>query len=126
MRKLLFVAAFLTFTACRDYDSYHYLTTEKGMLPPDQFASYGPDQAITVAIGREFGQAHSGNKTSQLAQQIEAAVNYARTFPQVKQVVPDTLGHRLVVTFADGWSAQIIPITDGKKGSDTPGLPSGQ
>jgi len=31
-----------------------------------------------------------------------------------------------VITFADGWTSQVTPITDGKSGDDTPGLPKGK
>ncbi len=126
MRRVFPVLALAMLTACPTYDGYRGVATEDGMLAPDEFAKYGPQQAIAVAIGREFGHAHGGKSAEALAQQSEAAVTYARTFPQVRQVVADTLGHRLVVTFTNGWSAQVTPITDGKRGSETPGLPGGE
>jgi len=47
-------------------------------------------------------------------------VAYARTLPEVVDVVPDTLGHRLTVRFKSGWRAAVLPIADGKRGADTP------
>ena len=105
MRRLVLAAAVLSLTACPTYDSYKYVASEKGLMAPDEFAKYGPEQAIAVAIGREFGQAYAGRDSLGLAKQADAAVTYAKAFPQVKSVAADTLGHRLVVTFADGWSA---------------------
>lgn len=124
MRRLALAAAVLSLTACPTYDSYKYVASEKGLMAPDEFAKYGPDQAIAVAIGREFGTAYAGRDTLSLAKQADAAVAYGKGFAQVQGIVADTLGHRLVVTFADGWSAQVTPITDGKRGADTPGLPA--
>ena len=59
------------------------------------------------------------------AKQADAAIGYAKKFPQVKTVTADTLGHRLVVTFADGWTAQVTPLADGKRGDETANLPKG-
>lgn len=126
MRRFLPALALATLTACPTYDGYQSVATEDGMLAPDEFAKYGPQQAIAVAIGREFGHAHDGRSVEALTRQSEAAVTYARSFPQVRRVIADTLGHRLVVTFTNGWSAQVTPITDGKRGSETPGLPGGE
>ncbi len=44
----------------------------------------------------------------------------------MKGVAADTLGYRLVVTFADGWVTQVTPITDGKRGDETANLPKGR
>lgn len=126
MRRFVLAAAVLLLTACPTYDSYKYVASEKGLMSADDFARYGPDQAVAIAVGREFGAAYSGRDSASLAQQVETAASYARGFASVREVVADTLGHRLVVTFADGWAAQVTPITDGKRGADTPGLPSGQ
>jgi hypothetical protein len=117
---LLLLAA----TACRPYQSYGYVSSEHGLLPADEFASYGPDQATAIAIGRAFGHAYAGLDSSDYAKQTQAAMTYARQFPQVASVSADTLGHRLVVTFTSGWTAQVTPIMDNVAPDKTPGLPS--
>ncbi len=125
MRRLVPSALLLLAAAgCRPYQSYGYVTSEHGLLPADQFASYGPDQATAVAIGRAFGKAYAGLDPAGYAKQAAAAISYARKFPSVDSISADTLGHRLVVKFASGWTAQITPIMDGETPDQTPGLPS--
>ena len=114
MRRLVPIAVVAVFalTGCRQYDSEKYLVSDKGLLDADQWAGYGPEQAVAVAVGREFG-----------ANSATAAAEYARKFPLVDSVAVDSLGHRLVITFASGWHAQVNPIKDGKGGDETTGLP---
>lgn len=124
MRRLVpLLSILLALGACRDYDRYRYVSSEKGLIPADQYARYGPDQAIAMAIGREFGRAHTGATAADFAAQAGAALGYARKFPQVTAITADTLGYRLVVTFADGWTTQVTPINDGKTGDETANLP---
>ncbi|HEX3927853.1 MAG TPA: hypothetical protein VHW65_07640 [Gemmatimonadales bacterium] len=123
MRRLVPLCLLLLAAACRPYERYGYVTSERGLMEADKFASYGPDQASAVAIGREYGKGFAGLNPTAYARQADAAVTYARKMPQVRTIVVDTLGHRLVVTFASGWTAQITPIMDGKSGDETPGLP---
>ena len=123
MRRLVPLLLALTLVACRRYDPYPYLTSGKGMLPPDEYAKYGPEQAIAVAIGREFGKDFTGKTAEEFAKQADAAMAYGKKFPQVKSITADTLGNRLVVTFQGGWTTQVTPITDGKNGDQTTGLP---
>ncbi|MGH7581966.1 MAG: hypothetical protein ACREL5_01920 [Gemmatimonadales bacterium] len=123
MRRLAWIPLLLLIAACPTYDRYKYVSSQKGLMSPDEFARYGPDQAISMAIGREFGHAHSGSTAADFARQAGAAIDYAKKFPQVKNVVADTLGYRLVVTFTDGWTTQVTPITDGKRGDQTAHLP---
>lgn len=125
MRRLIPLAILLALPACRDYDRYHYVASEKGLMPADSFAKYGTDQAISMAIGREFAKAHSGDTPADFAKQADAAVAYAKKFSQVTTIKADTLGYRLVVTFNDGWTNQITPVTDGKDPDQTVGLPKG-
>ena len=66
----------------------------------------------SVRAGREFGKGTAS-----------AAVEYSKKYPQVKSIDADSLGHRLVVTFESGWNTQVTPITDGKGGDETEGLP---
>jgi hypothetical protein len=122
------VAAFLALAAlgaCRDYKSYARLSSQDGYVPADQFARYGREQAQQVAIGREFAAAYRGDAPGQRAQQARDAAAYASRLPDVKTVTIDSLGYRLTVTFASGWRVGIVPIDDGKRGADTPGLPAG-
>jgi len=123
MRRLVLVPLLLALAACPSYDRYKYVSSQKGLMSPDQFARYGPDQAIAMAIGREFGHAHSGDSPADFARQAGVALDYAKKFPQVKSIAADTLGYRLVVTFTDGWTTQVTPITDGKRGDQTSDLP---
>lgn len=123
MRRLIPLVLALTLAACPSYDRYPYASSSKGMMPPDEYAKYGPEQAIAVAIGREFGKDHSGSTDADYAKQADAAMAYGKKFPQVKSITADTLGFRLVVTFQGGWTTQVTPIADGKNGDATIGLP---
>ncbi len=110
--------------ACRDYKQYAKLARQDGYVPADQFARYGREQAQQVAIGRELAAAYEGDSPEQRARQAAAAVAYASKLPDVKGVVADSLGYRLTVQFASGWRVGVVPIDDGKRGADTPGLPA--
>ena len=123
MRLFVPLALLLLAAGCRSYERYGYVTSEMGLIPPDEYARYGPDQATAVAIGRAFGAAFGGLNPAAYAKQAGAAMTYAHTLPQVKAISADTLGHRLVVTFASGWTTQVTPIMDGVKPTDTPNLP---
>lgn len=113
MRRLVPLLLLVAVTACPTYDRLPYVSSSKGLMPADEWAKYGPEQAIAVAIGRAF----AGDKAS-------AAVEYAKKFPQVTHVDADSLGNRLVITFASKWSTQVTPITDGKAPDETVGLPA--
>lgn len=126
MRRLIPITLLLALVACRDYDRYGYVSSQKGLMSADEYARYGPDQAIAMAIGREFGKGYAGRTPEGFAKQANTALMYARKFAQVKGVAADTLGYRLVVTFADGWVTQVTPITDGKRGDETANLPKGR
>ena len=112
MRRLAVAALMLTAVACRSYDHTKYNSKQDGLLPADDFARYGDEQAVAVAIGREFGRAGA-----------DTAEAYARKSAMVKAVEVDSMGDRLVITFASGWKAQVNPITDGKAAAETAGLP---
>ena len=126
MRRMLPLIAIVGLAACPSYDRYGYVTSQKGLLAPDEYAKYGPDQAIAVAVGREFARGFAGKSADDFAKQADAALGYARKFPQLSKATADTLGHRLVLTFADGWTTQVTPITDGKSGDETANLPKGK
>jgi phytoene/squalene synthetase len=122
MSHLALLVLALGAVGCRTYELYPKVTSQRGLVPADQFAAYGHEQAEEVAIGREFAAAYRGESPEALAQQTAAAVAYARKLPEVVDVVPDTLGHRLTVRFKSGWRAAVLPIPDGKRGADTPGV----
>ncbi len=123
MRRLIPLSLLFVLAACPSYDRYSYVADQKGLMAPDDYAKYGADQAIAVAVGREFAKGHAGNTAEAFATQAGAALSYAKKFSTLKSVTADTLGHRLVLTFADGWTTQVTPITDGKNGDDTVNLP---
>ena len=100
---------------CRDYDYSAPIAKQAGLLPADQFVGYGREQAISIAIGREFGRPYN----SGAGMQAEIATTYARKFPDVTDVVADTLGYRLTIRFQSGWRTAVVPIDDGKRGDDT-------
>lgn len=112
MRRLVPLALIALLAACPSYDPTPYLSSQDGLMNADEWAKYGPQQAIAVAVGRKFADAKPA-----------AAVEYAKTFPQVASVEADSLGNRLVLTFSNNWTAQVTPITDGKSADETPGLP---
>jgi hypothetical protein len=114
--------ALFALASCRDYDYKSKLTDQHGLVPPDQFARYGREQAEAVAIAREFGRADQGNTPEALARQADAAIAYARTLPDVADIGADPLGHRLTIRFKSGWRLGVSPIADGKSGAETPGI----
>jgi hypothetical protein len=110
--------------ACRDYDLDDRLVDQDGLVPADQYARYGREQAQEIAIAREFGQAHRGSSPAELARQAEAAEKYARSLPDIANVKADPQGLLLTVQFKSGWRTMIAPLNDGKRGAETVGLPA--
>jgi hypothetical protein len=121
-RRIGMWLAVLALGACRSYDYESKLTNQHGLVPPDQYARYGTEQAEAVAIAREFGRADQGDSPEALTRQAEAAIAYARTLPEVADIGADPLGHRLTIRFKSGWRLGIPPIEDGKSGAETPGV----
>ena len=122
-RIALAVLTLVAVTACRDYDGYAPIADQTGLVPAAQWASYGIEQAQAVAIGRSFGAAYQSGTPEALGNQMDAAVEYARSLG-VEIIVADTLGHRLTVRFPSGWRLAILPIDDGVAAADTPGIGS--
>jgi hypothetical protein len=118
------VLLFLGMAACRDYDLDSRLVHQDGLVPAEQYARYGREQAQEIAIGREFAHAHRGSSPAQLLEQAQAAVAYARTLPDVADVKADPEGLLLTVRFKSGWRTMTAPIDDGKRGAETVGLPA--
>jgi len=114
--------ALLALVSCRSYDYKSRLTAQGGLVPPDQFARYGKEQAEAVAIAREYGRADQGDTPEALVRQADAAIAYARTLPDVADISADPLGYRLTVRFKSGWRVGVPPIEDGKSGAETPGI----
>lgn len=117
--------ALLALAACRSYDYESKVTDQDGLVPADQFARYGVEQAEAVAIAREFGRAASGDSPEALARQANAAMAYARTLPDVADIMADPLGYRLTVRFKSGWRLGVPPVKDGKSGAETLSVRSG-
>ena len=124
MRSLGLVWLVMALASCRTYDLHSHLTDQDGLVPPDQYARYGREQAQEIAIAREFAHAHHGSAPDQLAQQAQTAANYARSLPDVVNVKADPQGLLLTVQFKSGWRTMIAPLNDGKRGAQTVGLPA--
>ena len=124
--KLSFGLLLLGFglVACRDYSLEERLVGQDGLVPPDQYARYGREQAQEIAIAREFGYAQEGSTPEQLIKQAEAAATYARSLPDVADVKADPAGLLLTIRFKSGWRTMVTPLRDGKRGAETAGLPA--
>jgi hypothetical protein len=113
MRRLVPLILLGTLSACPSYDRYPYVASDDGLVSADEWAKWGPEQAMAVAIGRQFG-----------SESATAAVEYSRKFADIKSIEADSAGQRLVVTFKSGWATQVTPLTDGTPADETPGLPA--
>lgn len=102
----------LALSSCRNYDYFSRVSGSNGLVPGDQIARYGREQAQGIAIARRFAKAPA-----------DSAVTYARTLPDVANAVADPQGHRLTVVFKSGWRLGVVPLDDGKAPAETPGLP---
>jgi hypothetical protein len=114
IRRFGVLLVLLSMASCRNYDLYSRISSDGGMLPGDQYARYGKEQAEVVAISRRLAEVGPGG--------TDSAVAYARGLPDVSDVTPDPAGHRLTVGFKSGWRVGIVPLADGKKPGETPGL----
>jgi hypothetical protein len=106
-RSLWVVVTILALASCRAYNFDSRLHEQDGALPPDQFARAGDDDS-----------------PAELEKQAETAISYARTLPDVTDILADPLGLRLTIRFRSGWLTMVNPIDDGKRGAETPGLPT--
>jgi hypothetical protein len=102
----------LALASCRNYDYQSHVSDTGGLVPGDQFARYGAEQAQAAAIARAFAKAGQGTSPEALAAQADSAVAYARTQPDVADVVADPLSQRLTVTFKSGWRLGVVPLGD--------------
>jgi hypothetical protein len=124
MRYVALLLAVLLLPSCRDYDLQSRVAGEDGLVPADQFARYGREQAEKVAIARQFAAAAEGGSLEERTRQVETAATYARSLPDVADVVADSQGNWLNVQFRSGWLVAVTPVADGKSAADTPNLPS--
>ena len=125
-RSLVTMIALGSLLACRPYDSHAPLADQDGLLPAARYARYGTEQAEAVAIGRSLAQWYGGESADARATQVTHAMEYAKTLPGVSTVVPDTLGYRLTITFKSGWRTAVVPIDDGVRPEETPGVAGGK
>ncbi len=123
MRTLALAAVTaLSLGACRPYDTYAPLARQNGLVPAEQFARYGREQAEVVAIGRSLARWKMTADSAGFTDQSDKAVCFARRFPEVESVDADPLGHRLTITFKSGWRAAAVPVDDGMTPESTPGI----
>lgn len=115
----------MALASCRSYDLHSRLTNQRGLVPADQYAHYGREQAQEIAIAREFGHARRGSSPEDLVKQAATAASYARTLPDVADIKADPMGLLLTVRFKSGWRSMVAPIENGKRGAETLGLPAG-
>ena len=98
IRRVGLLLVLLAAPSCRNYDLYTRVSSENG----------------SVAISRRLAEVGPAG--------TDSAVAYARGLPDVAAVDADPLGHRLTVGFKSGWRVGIVPLADGKKPAETPGL----
>jgi hypothetical protein len=122
IRGFAVLLLFVALASCRSYDYYPHVSDPGGMVPGDQMARYGREQAQVVAIARRFAAVRADASADTPTAQADSAAAYARTLPDVANVVADPLGHRLTVDFKSGWRVGVVPLADGKSPAETPGL----
>ena len=113
----------LALPACRGYDYQERINDSDGLVPGDQMARYGREQAQAVAIARAFAAARGDDSPEALTAQADSAVRYARTLPDIVDAGADPLSHRVTVRFRSGWIDGIVPLDDGTPAGETPNLP---
>ena len=74
---------------------------------------------MVARVECEMGAAHGKAR----GEQIAAAMEFAKKQPDVVNVVADTIGYLIQVTFKSGWIKGVVPIDDGKHGAETTNLP---
>lgn len=117
VRFTLILALAAVVGGCRDYNFKRHVSDQAGLIPADQYARYGREQAIAVAIGREFARPYNSGPENQ----ADITISYARGkfAADITEISADPQGNRIVVTFRSGWRTAIVPIDDGKTGDDT-------
>jgi hypothetical protein len=89
-RTIPILLSLIVSLACRDYNLERHVAGQAGLVPADKFASYGREQAIAVAIGREFARPYNSGPEAQ----AEIATTYARNKfgADIVDITPDPLG----------------------------------
>jgi hypothetical protein len=95
------LALLLALPSCRSYDYYPRISDSGGLVPAEQMARYGREQAQAVAVARHFAEAGP-----------DSAVAFARTQPDVANAVADPPSHRITLDFKSGWRVGVVPLTD--------------
>lgn len=124
-RPLALLALALTLTGCPGYDELRRVSNQDGLVPADEYARYGREQAQAMAVAREYGWALDETDEAGQRRAVTHALEYAATLPDIAGVTADTLGYRLTIDFRSGWRTMVTPIQDGKRGAETPNLPEG-
>lgn len=124
-RSLALLALSVTLAGCPSYDELERLGNQDGLVPPDQYARYGHEQAQAMALAREYGWAIENTDADGQRAAAVHALRYAATLPDIETVTADTFGYRLTIDFESGWRTMVTPVRDGKRGSETPNLPEG-
>jgi hypothetical protein len=124
-RSIVLLAVVLSLSGCPGYDELDRVRNQDGLMPADQYARYGTEQAQAMALAREYGWAIERNDEAGQRAAVAHAVQYAASLPDVEMVTPDTLGYRLTIQFRSGWRTMVNPVQDGKRGAETPNLPQG-
>jgi hypothetical protein len=120
---LVLAAGALALAGCPTYHEYAKLSEQEGLLPADQYARYGAEQAQAMAIAREYAHFHAGDTRTDLQAAADSTAAYARTLPDVVGVTADSLGHRMTIQFRSGWRTMVNPVDDGRRGAETVNLP---
>lgn len=123
-RSAALLALALLLAGCPSYDELERVGDQDGLMPADQYARYGREQAQAMALAREYGWAIESSDEDDQRRAVSHALEYAATLPDVEQVTADTLGYRLTIQFRSGWRTMVTPIQDGKRGAETPNLPT--
>jgi hypothetical protein len=123
-RRAAVLLAILLVPACRAYDYDSRIADADGFVPGDQFARYGREQAQAVAIARNLAAERQGGSAEDRARQVEAAVAFARSQPDVADILADSQAHWLTLRFRSGWRTAVTPLDDGREASETPNLPA--
>ena len=126
MRRLLPLPLLaLTLMGCPSYDNYAPRGLAEGAGAARPVCPLRPRTGRRRSPSRgSSAYAYQGDTPADYGAQAAAGVAYARTMPDVVNVTPDSLGHRLTIQFKSGWRTAVDPIADGRRGSETPGVPA--
>jgi hypothetical protein len=112
IRATAALVVLLALVSCRSYDYSSRITDSGGLVPADQFARYGREQAQAIAVARAFAKAGRGTSPGALAAQADSAVAFARTQPDITGAVADPQGRRVTLEFKSGWRLGVVPLSD--------------